>query len=137
MPPESETDSFPVSRPAWQQFFGSRSGKTLVICLGLLAMTGLAYWQMPNLEFVFFDDPGYVLDNLHVHKGLVKENFWWALYNTGEQSNWHPLTWWSHMLDIELFGFKAVKEPASRGPHVVNLIFHLGNTLLLFFCCAG
>ena len=107
-------------------------GKGLTICICLVAMTLVAYHQMPKLEYIFFDDPGYWLDNLHVHKGLVKENFWWALSNSGEQSNWHPLTWWSHMLDIELFGFKGPQAPNTGGPHVVNLIFHIGNTLLLF-----
>src|SRR6202007_2624742 len=41
-------------------------------------------------------------------------------------SNWHPLTWLSHMLDVTLFG------KGSRGPHSVNLSLHVANSLLLF-----
>ena len=41
-------------------------------------------------------------------------------------SNWHPLTWLSHMLDVQLYGL-------NPGPHhLTNLLFHIANTLLLF-----
>ena len=39
---------------------------------------------------------------------------------------WHPMTSLSHMLDCELFGLKP------GGHHIVNLLFHIINTLLLF-----
>ena len=46
----------------------------------------------------------------------------WA-FKTGHASNWHPLTWLSHMLDSQLFGSKA-------GPqHLVSVGFHIANTL--------
>ena len=118
----------------------SQSGipRTVAICVALVAMTLVAYHRTPHLDFVYFDDPGYVLDNLHVHKGLLNENFkenirWGLIDSFGEQSNWHPLTWMSHMLDIDLFGFRTVGQPNPVGPHLVNLALHLGNTLLLFF----
>jgi len=41
-------------------------------------------------------------------------------------SNWHPVTWVSHMLDIELFGF----DP--RGHHLVNVLLHAVNAAVLF-----
>ena len=53
----------------------------------------------------------------------------WA-FTTGTASNWHPLTWLSHMLDCQLYGLK----PA--GHHLTNLLFHMANALLLFWCCA-
>src|SRR5262249_4087309 len=47
-------------------------------------------------------------------------------FTSGYASNWHPLTWISHMMDVRFFGFDA-------GPHhVVNLLFHIANALLLF-----
>jgi tetratricopeptide (TPR) repeat protein len=111
--------------------------RNLAISCGLVLMTYVAYCEVPNLEFVYFDDPGYVLDNLHVQKGLFHgaflENIHWGWTNYGEQSNWHPLTWWSHMIDVDIFGFENVNQPKSGGPHVVNLLFHIANTLLLFF----
>jgi tetratricopeptide (TPR) repeat protein len=116
----------------------SRILRNLAICSVLVAITCVAYHRVPYLEFVYFDDPGYVLDNKHVHKGLLnkdfKENIHWGLIDSfGEQSNWHPLTWWSHMLDVQIFGFNNVHEPNPGGPHLVNLVFHVSNTLLLFF----
>ena len=50
----------------------------------------------------------------------------WA-FTTGYSANWHPVTWMSHMLDVQLFGLKP------RWHHLTNLLFHIANTLLLFF----
>ncbi|HNT57825.1 MAG TPA: tetratricopeptide repeat protein, partial [Syntrophales bacterium] len=41
-------------------------------------------------------------------------------------SNWHPLTWLSHMIDVEIYGL----DPG--GHHGTNLFFHILNTVLLF-----
>ena len=72
-----------------------------------------------------FDDLAYVTQNPHVCRGLSLENARWAFCSTKE-SNWHPLTWLSHMLDCSFFGLK----PA--GHHATNLAFHTANALLLF-----
>jgi hypothetical protein len=48
-------------------------------------------------------------------------------YRTKHASNWHPLTWLSHMLDMNLYGLNP------GGHHLTNLFFHLANTLLLFW----
>ncbi len=50
----------------------------------------------------------------------------WA-FGAFRAANWHPLTWLSHMLDVELFGADAGKH------HLVNVAFHGVNTLLLFW----
>jgi tetratricopeptide (TPR) repeat protein len=49
----------------------------------------------------------------------------WA-FTTGHAANWHPLTWLSLMLDCQLFG------PGPGRIHLVNLLLHIVNTLLLF-----
>jgi len=49
----------------------------------------------------------------------------WA-FRSGYASNWHPLTWISHMVDCQFYGV----NPA--GHHLINLLFHIANTLLLF-----
>ena len=49
----------------------------------------------------------------------------WA-FTTYEQANWHPLTWLSHALDVEIFG----RNPAAH--HAVNLSLHALNAVLLF-----
>jgi protein O-mannosyl-transferase len=96
-----------------------------VLCL-LLAVTTLAvYLPVARHGYVNYDDSDYVTANQHVLSGLTWENVVWA-FKTGHASNWHPLTWMSHMLDIQLFGDKPGVE------HLVSLAFHIVNTLLLF-----
>ena len=65
-----------------------------------------------------------------MHQGVTWSAILWAL-QTGHAANWHPVTWLSHMLDVQLFGLHA-------GPHhLVNLLFHTANTLLLFLLFQG
>jgi Tfp pilus assembly protein PilF len=101
---------------------GRISGLNLLLVLTTL----LVYWPVGSHEFVSFDTPSYVTQNQHVNSGLSRENIVWAFTST-DQSNWHPLTWLSHMLDVQLFGLVS-------GPHhLVNLFFHILNSLLLFY----
>jgi hypothetical protein len=98
---------------------------TLLTCLLLGAATLAAYWPVLHNDFINYDDTDYVTQNVHVLSGLTWDNIGWA-FRTGFSSNWHPLTWISHMLDVQLFGL----EP--RWHHLMNLLFHVANTLLLF-----
>jgi tetratricopeptide (TPR) repeat protein len=75
--------------------------------------------------FITYDDPVYVTQNSHVRGGLTLENAAWALRST-EASNWHPLTWLSHMADISLFGLQA------WGHHLTSVLLHALNAALLF-----
>jgi tetratricopeptide (TPR) repeat protein len=85
----------------------------------------LVFWQVRNFDFVNCDDTVYVYENPHVLNGLTAANVIWA-FTTGFASFWHPLTWLSLMLDCQLFGANAGRI------HLVNLLFHIANTLLLF-----
>jgi len=60
-----------------------------------------------------------------VQAGLTWEGIKWA-FTTTHAYNWHPVTWLSHMADAQLFG------PGPIGPHVMNVLFHAANTVLLF-----
>ncbi len=93
--------------------------------LALVLIVAACYWPAGRLGFVNFDDPLYVTGNPHVQAGLTWEGFLWAFQDMGS-SNWHPLTWLSHMLDWSLFGADA------RGHHLTNVLLHGLNTLLLF-----
>jgi protein O-mannosyl-transferase len=104
----------------------STKTQLLLIYLFLTAATLLAFWQVNQCDFVDFDDPSYVTENFHIQHGITTEAIRWA-FTTGHSSNWHPVTWISHMLDVELFGLKP------RWHHLTNLLFHIANTLLLFF----
>jgi tetratricopeptide (TPR) repeat protein len=92
----------------------------------LLVITGLvAFWHVTECGFLNYDDTTYVTENGAIQEGLTLDGFLWA-FTTFEGSNWHPVTWLSHMADIQFFGL----EPA--GHHLVNLLFHLANSVLLF-----
>ncbi|MEY2427489.1 MAG: protein O-mannosyl-transferase [Verrucomicrobiota bacterium] len=99
--------------------------RTLLICVLLGAATLAIYWPVVHYQFINFDDLGYIIQNPHVRSGFSGDNVGWA-FTTGYGSNWHPLTWLSHMLDGQLFGLNA------GGHHLVNLLFHTANTVLLF-----
>ena len=104
----------------------SKNRQILTVNILLAALTLAAYWQVGNNGFVNFDDDVYVSLNRHIHNGITIDGLRWA-FTAGYASNWHPLTWISHMLDIQFFG------PAPHWPHLVNLLFHIANVLLLFF----
>ncbi len=95
------------------------------LCLLLTVATLWVFSSVAHYDFVNYDDPDYVTANVHVQRGLTWENVAWA-FQTGYASNWHPLTWLSHMLDCQLFGQRAGTH------HLVNAGFHLANALLLF-----
>jgi hypothetical protein len=102
-----------------------RPATDYAICLGLLVLVVIVYGQVYRFDYVAYDDNQYVYENKHTLKGLTGENLAWAL-TTGDVCNWQPLTWYSYLLDIQLFG----KNPGAQ--HVVNILFHAANTLLLF-----
>jgi protein O-mannosyl-transferase len=94
-----------------------------------LALVGvILYIYAPSWHFGFldYDDQLYVSQNYQVSRGLTWQGSIWA-FTTGHAANWHPITWLSHMMDVQIFGMAA-------GPHhVVNMVFHIANTLLLFW----
>src|ERR1700746_3232137 len=68
------------------------------------AGTVLLYALALRNGFVNFDDPDYVIRNSHVLQGLTWQNVRWAFGTDNPAANWHPLTWISHMLDVQLYG---------------------------------
>lgn len=99
---------------------------TAGLCLALVGLCIAAYHNVGQLPFLSWDDQVYITENTIVQQGLTWEGLSWA-WNTEHAHNRHPLTWFSHMLDCELFG----SDDAS-GHHSVNLAFHIANTVLLF-----
>lgn len=95
------------------------------ICVLLGLATAAVYGQTASHGFVGYDDPVYLTRNIVVLDGISAEGVRWA-FSTWHAANWHPLTWLSHMLDVELWGTWA------GGHHLTNLAVHVVNTLLLF-----
>jgi protein O-mannosyl-transferase len=104
----------------------SPSGKrTLILCLLLAAGTLALYSRVVHAGFLRYDDDRYVVENPYVRSGIHWSTVRWA-FTTFEQANWHPLTWLSHALDVQLFGL----NPSAH--HSMNLLLHAANVLLLF-----
>ncbi len=95
------------------------------IALALSLATLAVYLQTYRHGFVAYDDNEYVYQNPMVQAGVTAAGLAWAL-TSFYASNWFPLTWWSHMLDCQLFGLDAGAH------HLVNLALHLASTLILF-----
>jgi tetratricopeptide (TPR) repeat protein len=99
-------------------------GRILTVAL-LSAVTLAAFWPVLHHDFNECDDTQYVTRNGHVKGGFTAGSLRWA-FTSFYASNWHPLTWLSHMLDWRLFG------SAAGGHHFTSLLLHLLNTCLLF-----
>ena len=95
--------------------------------LGLLLalVTMLAGWPATQNGFVNYDDDLYVTQNSVVQKGLTANGVKWA-FSKINVSNWHPLTWLSHMADCELFRLNA------GGHHFDSVLIHAANAFFLF-----
>ncbi|MEE8432845.1 MAG: hypothetical protein V3S16_16470, partial [Candidatus Desulfatibia sp.] len=76
--------------------------RDILVCLFLVMATLAVYWQVQNYGFVF-DDIQYITENHHVQKNFTLDSIIWA-FTTIHASNWHPLTWLSHMLDYQFYG---------------------------------
>jgi tetratricopeptide (TPR) repeat protein len=98
----------------------------IIACLCLALITGAVFGVALTYDFVNYDDKVYVTENPQVQAGLSIRGLFWA-FTTTLQHHWHPLTMLSHMLDCQLFGL----NPA--GHHFTSILFHILNTILLFF----
>jgi tetratricopeptide (TPR) repeat protein len=99
--------------------------KQLFVILGLAIAVFAVFCQVRSFEFVRYDDDRYVSNNNHILSGLKLRNIAWV-FTSEHCDNWHPLTGISHILDCELFGSDAGRH------HLVNMIFHIVNTVLIF-----
>ena len=101
-----------------------RDSRVWLIALMLATVTFLLYFPTKDHDFLKMDDPDYVVLNPRVNTGLSLSNVAWA-FTQSHSSNWHPITWISHMIDCQLFGLKP-------GPHhLVNAALHALNSVLL------
>ncbi len=91
----------------------------------LIVVASAAFSPIAGNDFVDFDDPAYIIDNLNIQSGLRYDSIKWA-FTSSSFYYWQPLTWLSHMLDWSLFGANA------GGHHLVSLLLHIGAVILLF-----
>jgi tetratricopeptide (TPR) repeat protein len=102
---------------------------SLAAAAALLALATVATFQWARHGgFLPYDDDVYVTAHPFVAHGWTWEGVR-AVFTRSFAANWHPLTWLSHMLDVELFG---LERPA--GHHLTSVFLHgLNAALLLVF----
>ncbi len=101
------------------------SVRALAVCIVLFVVVAAIYGQVVHHEFLIFDDNHYVNENPMVRRGLSMDGLRYA-FGFHSRTYWHPVTWLSHMLDVEIFGL----DPGMH--HLVNAFLHALNACLLF-----
>jgi len=94
-------------------------------CCALVLAVAIVFGRAINCGFIICDDSCYVTDNSNVNTGFSWENVRWA-FTAIHSSNWHPLTWLSHMLDVQCYGLWP------GGHHLTNIAIHAASAVLLF-----
>ncbi|MGB7497200.1 MAG: tetratricopeptide repeat protein [Candidatus Acidiferrum sp.] len=102
-----------------------------LVSLALAALVVALYLPALRNGFVNYDDPDYVTHNAHVLRGLSWQNLIWAFGTDNPAANWHPLTWLSHMADVQVFAL------APWAHHLINILLMAADVALLFMFLAG
>jgi hypothetical protein len=110
-----------------KSFFNGSKTQLVLLNLLLIVATIAVYSPVHHYPFIAYDDPWYVASNPHIKDGLNVTMLKWAIMSGGYCHNWHPATWVSHALDVEMFGL----NPA--GHHDENVLLHVLNAVLLFW----
>jgi hypothetical protein len=92
----------------------------------LIILTVALYYPVRTHPYVNYDDNVYVTDNVHIQNGLTWDTVTWA-FVTDHSGNWHPLTWLSHALDVEMY------DLTPGGHHQTSMLLHALNAALLFW----
>jgi len=105
-----------------------RASLWLRLLLAAVLAAGTLALYLPAIHdgFVNYDDPDYVTRNVQVLKGLSWSNLKWAFSEANYAANWHPLTWISHMADVQWYG----NNPA--GHHFTSILLHSLDAAILF-----
>jgi Flp pilus assembly protein TadD len=101
------------------------TGRAVALAALLVALTAWIYAPVWNFDFVSYDDADFVTANRGITSGFTMETARYVAHNPYYATG-GPLTWLSHVIDIELFGL------TPRGHHVSSLLLHLVNVVLLF-----
>lgn len=100
--------------------------KPLLIALSILFISALLLSPTLFNDWVNWDDPAYVTENSLI-QNLNTDSILKIFKTTEVQGIYHPITLISLAIDYSYWGLDPF------GFHLSNLIFHLLNTLLVFF----
>ena len=104
---------------------GVRTARDVLVCAALVLAVLAVYGRVAGHAFVDLDDGEYVYDNVWVQQGLTRPGVAWA-FALSSYANWHPVTWLSHMADVQMFGVDAGRH------HLTSVALHAANAVLLF-----
>jgi len=103
-----------------------RKIKTSGLLVLVLVVTFLVYLPLFNNDFLMtWDDDRYIIENPHIKELSFTKTF--DLFGLYYDGHYHPLTLLSLAIDYQ------VDELNPKVFHTTNLIFHLANTLLVFW----
>ncbi|HPR69688.1 MAG TPA: hypothetical protein PLJ99_10410, partial [Kiritimatiellia bacterium] len=92
----------------------------------LLAVTLALFWPAQGYDYIHLDDIPYVVENPILAEGLTWTGVSQA-FTTVWQQWWLPLLWLSYLADLAVFG------AGPHGHHLVNILLHAANAVLLFW----
>jgi cytochrome c-type biogenesis protein CcmH/NrfG len=99
--------------------------KAAIVAIALLIAATLAvYLRAVRFDFINIDDVEYVLRNSFVNRGLTLKGVSLA-FSSYYAANWHPVTWLSHMLDVQFYDLRP------SGHHLTSVLLHTANAVLL------
>lgn len=104
----------------------TRTISLVLVGAALFALTLATFESVRTFEFVHYDDLEFVVQNPHVSSGLSTANLRWAFLDNPYGATGGPLTWVSHMLDVQLFGLDAGRH------HLTSLIIHASGVVMAF-----
>ena len=99
----------------------------LALCLSLLALCLLvAVSYLPAVWAGFVWDDGTITDSSEVATLSGLWDIWFSPGSIGTEAHYWPVVYTTFWLEHKLWGF------APAGYHIVNVLLHMANTLLLF-----
>src|ERR1043165_8996109 len=88
----------------------------------IILISLIAFFPVLHNGFVNLDDDRYILNNPSLFSINLKD-----IFSRYVEGNYHPLTMLTYAIEYQLFGLNA------QGYHVVNLLLHLLNVILVFY----
>ncbi|MFZ5866630.1 MAG: tetratricopeptide repeat protein [Thermodesulfobacteriota bacterium] len=107
------------------------SFRAVRICLFVVLFGAVLLVFLPSAgnDFVDWDDYAFVTRNHHIRTLDLRAISW--MFTTFYQGAWHPLTWFSHGMDVAV----GALNPSFH--HLMNVLIHCVNVLLFFALCVS
>ena len=118
--PKAKPGTKPGKKPSGKAWW-HLDKNSLLWLLGVVAVTTVIYIPSINNDFTNWDDQYYVYQNPDIQSfssKLLTENY---------GANWHPLTMYSLALNYQISEYDAWSY------HLLNMVLHVLNTLLVFY----